>query len=172
VAVLTWIEEEFLASAAKPCEREPPSTGRMRWGFAPIIRGSHAQFTRDAPGCSRHGQRFSCNSASAITIQGEFAFMVFQESFTVKEFLRFLRRLLRQNRGRKLYLIVDAHPVHRAKLVHVWMEKHAEAIRLIRLPGYSPELNPDDMLNQDVKSSALGRKPPTVLGDLIRSVRG
>jgi hypothetical protein len=64
--------------------------------------------------------------------------MVFQESFTVKVFLRFLRRLLRQNQGRKLYLIVDGHPVHRAKLVHAWLEKHATRIRLIPLPSYSP----------------------------------
>jgi transposase len=118
------------------------------------------------------GQRFSCNVISAITNQGQMAFMVFQESFTVKVFLRFLRRLLRQNQGRKLYLIVDGHPVHRAKLVHAWLEKHAKRIRLIRLPSYSPELNPDEMLNRDVKSNALGRKRPTTLGDLMQSVRG
>src|SRR5690606_5100021 len=117
------------------------------------------------------GQRFGCNMISAITNRGALSFMVFRENFTVRVFLRFLRRLIRQQKGRKLYLIVDGHPVHRAKLVHEWLQKHEEEIRLVRLPSYSPELNPDEMLNQDVKSNALGRQRPENAADLMSRVR-
>lgn len=88
------------------------------------------------------GQRFRCNLISALTNQGALSFMVFRESFTVAVFLRFLRRLIRQQKGRKIYLIVDGHPVHRAKLVQRWLEKHKKKMRLVRLPPYSPELVP------------------------------
>ncbi|RUT05320.1 hypothetical protein DSM107010_55920 [Chroococcidiopsis cubana SAG 39.79] len=53
--------------------------------------------------------------------------------------LDFLRRLIRQC-THKVFLIVDGHPVHRAKAVHQWLEKHQDRIRLFFLPAYSPEL--------------------------------
>jgi transposase len=116
------------------------------------------------------GQRFRCNMISAITNQGNLSFMVFRESFTVAVFLRFLRRLIRQS-DRKVYLVVDGHPVHRAKLVQAWLEKHSSRISMFRLPSYSPELNPDEMLNQDVKSNALGRQRPATVVELVKLVR-
>jgi transposase len=73
-------------------------------------------------------------------------------------FIDFLRRLLRDCGGRKVHLIVDGHPVHRAKLVSGWLERHARRIQLHYLPGYSPELNPVELLNHDVKANAAGRR--------------
>ena len=85
--------------------------------------------------------------------------MLFQERFTRSVFLRFLGRLLRQS-GKKVYLIVDGHPVHRFKVVRDWVDRNRERISLYQLPGYSPDLNPDELLNNDVKSNALGRQRP------------
>jgi len=56
---------------------------------------------------------------------------------------------------RKVVLIIDGHPIHRAKLMQAWREEHQDKEEIAYLPGYSPELNPDEMLNQDVKMSAL-----------------
>lgn len=64
--------------------------------------------------------------------------------------MEFLRRLLRQS-DRRIYLIIDRHPVHRSRKVKNWVEAHEERLRLIFLPSYSPEINPDELLNQDVK---------------------
>ena len=72
-------------------------------------------------------------------------------------FQEFLTRLVRQS-NRKVFLIVDGHPVHHSKKITKWVEKNTDHISLFFLPGYSPELNPDEMLNQDVKSNAVGRK--------------
>jgi hypothetical protein len=54
-------------------------------------------------------------------------------------------------------LIVDGHQVHRSAKVRQWAEKHREQIRLIPLPAYSLELNPDEFLNHNVKQNAVGR---------------
>ena len=67
--------------------------------------------------------------------------MVFKKRFRADVFLEFLRGLLRQN-PRKVFLIVDVHPVHRAIKIRNWIEKKGNRVRLFFLPGYSPELNP------------------------------
>ena len=56
-----------------------------------------------------------------------------------------------------MFLVVDGHPVHKARSVTRWLVEHREQIRVFFLPSYSPELNPDELLKQDVKSNALGR---------------
>ncbi len=70
-----------------------------------------------------------------------------------------------------LYLIVDRHPAHLAKETRRWVEDRSGRIRLIFLPGYSPEINPDEYLNQDVKANAAGRLRPRNVDDLLRGVR-
>jgi len=77
----------------------------------------------------------------------------------------FLRRLIKHNK-QKVFLIVDGHPVHRSRQVKRWVHRHRKRIRMFFLPGYSPQLNPDELLNQDVKTNAVGRnRPPKPAGD-------
>ena len=59
---------------------------------------------------------------------------------------------------RRIYLIVDRHPVHRAGAVKKWVGTKGRRVRLFYLPGYRPDLNPDEYLNQDVKSNAVVRR--------------
>jgi transposase len=116
-------------------------------------------------------RRFGCNMLSAITNQGRLNFMVFKGRFTAQVFLEFLRRLLRQS-DRRVYLIIDRHPVHRSLKVKNWVKENEERIQLFFLPSYSPEINPDELLNQDVKSNALGRQRPANQTELMGKVRG
>ena len=97
--------------------------------------------------------------------------MVFKKGFNASVFVRFLRRLIKQA-NRTVYIIVDRHPVHRSKKVSEWLENHNSQIRLFFLPGYSPDLNPDEMVNQDVKTNAVGRKRAHTRDQLMRNVRG
>lgn len=94
------------------------------------------------------GKRIRCNLMSTISNQGKLSYMVFTQSFTAAVMIEFLSRLIRQS-NRPVFLIVLGHPVHRSKKVNAWLAQHAEQIRLYRLPAYSPELNPDELLNQD-----------------------
>jgi len=116
------------------------------------------------------GQRFGCNMISAVTNQGHLCFQIFDGSFNVKVFLGFLTRLRKQAK-RKIMLIVDGHPVHRAKLVQAWREQHRTEAEIFYLPGYSPELNPDELLNNDVKSSALRKRRPKTVTHLKADAR-
>jgi len=116
------------------------------------------------------GQRFGCNMISAITNQGRLNSMVFKECFTAQVFLEFFRRLLRQS-DRRVYLIIDRHPVHRSLKVKNWVKENEERIRLVFFPSYSPDLNPDALLKQDVKCNALGRQRPSNQTELISKAR-
>jgi hypothetical protein len=83
--------------------------------------------------------------------------------------LRLVVQRLEAERG--VYVIVDSHPVHRSGKARDWVQAQGGRVRLVFLPGYSPDLNPDEMLNQDVKANAGGRGRPRNQEDMIGTVR-
>ncbi|MER6113270.1 IS630 family transposase [Streptomyces hirsutus] len=104
------------------------------------------------PVVHRTGNRFSVNAMSAISTQGRMHFMVFTESFDAKVMCRFLTRLV-GHFDRKVHLVVDRHAAHRSKAVRAWLANHKDQVELHFLPSYSPELNPDELVNADLKRS-------------------
>jgi transposase len=90
------------------------------------------------------------NMISAITNQGKVRFMFYKENMNSKRLITFMSRLVR-DAGRKVYLILDNLKVHHSELVRNWLEKHKEKIEVFYLPSYSPELNPDEYLNNSLK---------------------
>jgi transposase len=117
------------------------------------------------------GQRFGANVVSAISNQGHLQFMVFKKAFIAKVFIEFLTRLVRQANGQKVILILDGHPVHRSAAARRWVDAHEGQIEFVFLPGYSPELNPTELLNQDLKTNSLGRRRPHSQQELIDDTR-
>jgi len=115
------------------------------------------------------GQRFGCNMISAITNRGALAFMVLQGKFRAPVFIEFLKRLLKQAKG-KLYLIVDGHPVHKSAAAKRFVADRARGCDY-PAAGYCPELNPDELLNQDCQDQRLGKSRPTTKAEMIGSVR-
>ncbi len=144
-----WLKEEY-PSIHKQAKREK---ARIFWGTIGNSYGRHGHMSV-IPGI---GQGFGCNMISAITNQGQLNFMVFKERFRFDVFREFLKRLAPQSK-RKVFLIVDGHPVHCSTKIKNWAEKNVEHIHLFFLPGYIQVLNPDEMLNQDVNSNAVGRE--------------
>lgn len=170
-AVQCWLNEEY-PTIRKQAKREK---ALIYWADGMGVRSDHQAGRSYAPkgrtpAIPGTGQRFRCNVLSALTNRGHLNFMVFKKGFTASVFLRFLRRLVKQA-GRKVFLIVDRHPVHRSKKVRQWLESNSAGIRMFFLPGYSPELNPDAMVNQDVKTNAVGRKRPRNQAQLMGGVR-
>jgi len=170
--VRRWLEEDYPA-IRKQAKREK---ARIHWGDEMRLRSDHAagrSYGRRGrtPVIPGTGARFGCNMVSAITNRGRLNFMVFKRRFRADVLLGFLKRLVRQVR-RKVFLILDRHPVHRARKVQGWLEENTHRIRLFYLPSYSPELNPDEMLNQDVKTNAVGRRRARSQKELIGNVRG
>ena len=170
--VARWLEERYPESGAARHASGRCSCGPTRWACAPTT-------ALDVPGrrsgrralVQGTGQRFGANVISAISNKGRLQFSVFKARFTAAVLIDFLTRLLRQADGQKIILILDGHPVHRAKKVRAWAAAHAEQIELQFLPGYSPELNPTELLNQDVKTNALGRRRPRSQDELIVDTR-
>lgn len=171
-AVRRWLEERYpeierrartdraeILGADESGLRSDHSAGRS-WapvGQTPVTRGT--------------GKRFRANMIAAVSNTGTLRFRVFDDRFTGAVFLDFLKRLVRDARGRKVVLIVDGHPAHRARIVRDFAAAHPDEIELHFLPGYSPELNPTELLNQDVKANALGRRRPRDVTELKAEVR-
>jgi transposase len=172
-AVARWLAEEFPAIRAQ-AKREG---GVVLWLDEMGVRSDAAAGRSWAPigqtpVIKRTGKRFGVNMLSAISNAGRLRFRLFVGSFNGPVFIDFLGRLLRDCGGRKVHLIVDGHPVHHAKLVSAWVGRHAERIELHFLPGYSPELNPVELLNHDVKANAAGRRRPRSAGELRQELHG
>ena len=116
------------------------------------------------------GKRFGVNMISAIGNDGSLRFQLFEGKFNQFVFIEFLDLLIKHHPDRKVFLIVDGHSSHRSKLVNQWVAEHSERIELHFLPGYSPDLNPVELLNHDVKANAVGRQRPRNLAEMIASV--
>ena len=117
------------------------------------------------------GQRFSLNMISAVSPRGALRFMVVKGGVGAKVFIGFLKRLMHGQR-RPVYLIVDGHPSHRAKAVKEYVESLQGRLTLFFLPPYSPELNPDELVWNDVKNNAVGRAKLEGPKDLHRAIIG
>jgi len=170
-AIARWLQHEYPAIAAEAKAEK----ATIYWGDEMGLRSDHVTGTSysllgQTPLIRATGQRFGCNMISAITNRGHLAFMVFQGKFDARLFVQFMQRLLKQAAG-KVYLIVDGHPVHRSVIAKEFVEANAEHLRLIRLPGYCPELNPDELLNQDVKTNGLGKRRPSNRSEMMSGVR-
>ena len=90
------------------------------------------------------------NMISSITNRGKVRFMLYKENMTSQVLIRFMSRLVK-GADRKVFLILDNLRVHHSKLVKAWLKEHEEEIAVFYLPSYSPELNPDEYLNGDLK---------------------
>lgn len=153
-----WMEEEY-PSIRVQANREKAT---ILWGDECGFRSDHQTGTSyskkgKTPVIPATGDRFRCNMVSAIDNSGHLYFKMFDGSFTVRVFIDFLHRLVSQSR-RKVFLIVDNLSVHKSAKVTDWVKKNSTRIRLFFLPKYSPDLNPDEYLNNDVKSNAVGRR--------------
>jgi transposase len=169
--VKRWLEEDYpeLVRTAKA------EKALILWGDETGMRSENQAGRSFAPRGKTPtivgtGKRFGCNILSAISNRGKLQFMVFTEKFTAGVFLRFLNRLIRLIR-RKIILIVDSHPVHKSRKVQEWLRAHKNELVLVFLPSYSPELNPDELLNQDLKASALYRSRPRSRMEMVQNAR-
>lgn len=155
-----WMEETYPAIRKQAQEEN----AGILWGDECGFRSDHQAGTTygkrgKTPVVPGPGTRFGCNMISAIDNRGHLAFMMYEGSLTGARFISFMRRLVKQA-GRKVFLVVDNLRVHKCDKVVKWVAKHEKAIRLFYLPSYSPDLNPDEYLNNDVKSNAVGRRRP------------
>jgi len=157
-AVEKWLNEEY----PKIKEFAKKMKATIFFGDEAGIRSDHHAGTTwgvkgKTPVVTSTGSRFGLNMISAVSAQGEFRFMVIKGRVNAPQFLEFVKRLV-HNTDRPVFLIVDGNPFHRAKTVKTFAEAHKDRFRLFHLPPYSPELNPDERVWNDLKNNAVGKK--------------
>ncbi|MGA2091583.1 MAG: IS630 family transposase [Endomicrobiales bacterium] len=156
--VAQWLTKEYprIRSLAKRVNAQ------IFFGDEAGVRSDHHAGTTWAPKgqtpvVSSTGARFGLNLISAVSAQGECRFMTVNGRVTAREFIAFIKRL-RIGMDRPVFLIVDGHPTHKAKMVQRFVASLRGSFRLFYLPPYSPELNPDERVWNDLKNNAVGRK--------------
>ena len=111
-------------------------------GFSPI---GHT------PTVSSVSRRESINMISGISLEGTCRYMCYEDTLTQQRFIQFMRLMTRARSGHKILMITDNLKVHHGKRVQKWLAEHKDKIEVFFTPAYSPELNPDEYLNQVLK---------------------
>jgi transposase len=158
--VKAWLETEFPAIKKRASKEE----AIIYFGDETGMRSDHQAGRSYAPAgktpvIKRTGQRFSVNMISAISNQGHLQFMLIDGSFNSEVFQRFLQQMIKYSR-QKIFFVTDGHPAHKTKKLNEWLADNQERIEVFFLPPYSPELNPQEYVNQDVKTNVIGKKRP------------
>ena len=107
---------------------------------------------------------------SAISKRGKLQFMLYKDSMNTDKLIDFMSRLITDCK-KKVFLVLDNLRVHHAKKVSAWLEEHKDRIELFYLPPYSPEYNPDELLNSDIKRNAGARQSPRTQAELEANVQ-
>ena len=169
-AVEKWMKDEY----PKIKKKAKSENSEIHWGDETGIKNS-SQYGRSyaprgkTPVRRTMGKRLSTNMISSITNQGKVEFMIYSGTMNADRFLKFLRQLIK-NRERKIYLILDNLKVHHSKIVKKWVEKNQRTIELFFLPSYSPEKNPDEYLNCDLKYGISEKPAPRNVDKLVNIV--
>ncbi len=105
-----------------------------------------------------NANRSKLSVISTVTNKGQMRWKVFSGALNAKILIGFMKRLV-QGRGKRVFLILDNLRVHHSKVVEKWIADNEEKIAVFYLPSYSPELNPDELLNADLKQHVAKAAP-------------
>ena len=154
-AEIHWVDETGLNSNSNYLRGYSPI------GKTPIIR--------------MKAKRFGINVISSVTNRGKMRFMTYEEGLNTKMFIQFIGRLC-IDLNRKVFVIMDNLAVHHSKKFKTWLEKRKDEIEAFYLPSYSPELNPDERLNRDLKthfhSGSLAKSKKDLKNEVVSYLRG
>ena len=157
-AVQKWLDEQYPAIKKKA----KLENAEIHWGDETGVR-NNSQHGRSyapkgrTPVKKSMAKRFSVNMISSVTNQGRVEFMIYTGNMNADRFIQFLEQLIK-SKNKKIFLILDNLRVHHSKIVKQWVENNKDQIELFYLPSYSPEKNPDEYLNCDLKQG-LSMKP-------------
>jgi transposase len=151
--VVQWLEETYPTIEVKAFREG----AEILWTDEVGVSADH----HPGMGYARQGERATMevpqphirvNQISAISNEGSVQFMTYKGMLTAAVFLEFLGRLIAGTR-RKIVLIADSLPSHKTPAVQAWVAEHQSQIEIHYLPTYSPELNPVEYLNNDMKAT-------------------
>jgi len=158
-AVRDWLRQEYPAIVA----RARRARGVIFWGDetglrADDVRGRSYAPRGQTPVVRPNQRRIGLGLISAVSNRGELRWKMLDGAIKAPVLIDFLQRLIRDAK-RKVFLILDRLPVHRAAVVRKWLARHKRQIEVSYLPSYRPELNPDEGLNADLKQNVMRKAP-------------
>ena len=128
-------------------------------GFrADAVHGKTWALRGKTPAVNRPGQRQSISAASAVNAKGAFWFATYEGGLTGDLFVELLKRLMRR-RKKPLHLVVDGLPAHKNAAVKKHVAGTEGRLTLHFLPGYAPDLNPDELVWSHAKRAGVARRP-------------
>ena len=165
-AVKQWLEQDYPDIAA----RAKAEKAEIHWGDETGLanncqHGRSYSLRGQTPVLRLPAKKERINLISTVSNQGLARFMIYEGTMNSDTLIKFMSRLIK-DAGRKIYLILDNLRVHHSKPVKKWMKKHVDQIELFFLPSYSPELNPDEYLNCDLKDGVHSKVPSHSKKDL------
>jgi len=168
-AVKKWLQEDYPAIAA----RAKTEGAEIHWGDesglrSDDVRGRSYAPKGETPVIRVNNKRHGLSVISTVTNKGQMRWKIFDGALNAGILIDFLRRLIR-GANKKVFLILDNLRVHHAKPVKAWLAEHADAIEVFYLPSYSPELNPDEMANADIKQAVTKRAPARTKLQLVKA---
>ena len=170
-AVQKWLKADYplIATRAKKEKAE------IHWGDetgiqtgANLIRGFAPK--GEKPVVRLVARKSHVSMISAITNEGKVRFMMYRSAMNTDLLITFMTRLVK-DAGRKVFLILDNLRVHHSKIIKQWLQDHQEQIEVFYLPSYSPDLNPDEYLNGNLKTIVHSGTPIRNLRDLESKTR-
>ena len=171
-AVDNWLKTEFPAIKAEARRVQ----AEIWFGDEAGVRADNHSGTTWAPVgktpvVQTTGARFGLNLISAVSRKGEMRFICIDGKVNAAVFISFLKRLI-ETSDRPVFLIVDGHPTHKAVMTRKFVESSEGKLRLFFLPGYSPDLNPDELVWNHLKNHGTGRQVITGPDQLRKLVLG
>jgi transposase len=157
--VKEWLETTY-PTIKKRAKREKAD---IYWGDettvkACDVRGRGYAPRGETPVVNRTEKKENVSMVSAITNRGKIYWKLHEGSINAEKFKEFAERLVR-GKKRKIYLILDNAKTHHSKILTGWVEENKKRVELFYLPPYSPDLNPDEHVNADVKYGVGSRTP-------------
>lgn len=144
--------------------RAKTGAGEIHWGDETAFVNTDVRGRSDAPKgrtpvtLAVGGTRQKLSMMASVTNQGKARWMIVDGNFNHEKLIEFFESLIR-DAGKKVFLILDNLGVHHCKPVKAWLAERREKIEVFYLPGYSPELNPEERLNADLKRVIRSKVP-------------
>ena len=158
-AIEKWQRETFPAIAMQARAEGAEIYFWDESGFrADTVHGKTWGVRGQTPVVQRPGQRQSISAASAVNATGAFWFCTYEGALNAELFVELLQQMMKYRR-KHVHLVLDSLPAHKTALVKKYVASTEGRLTLHFLPGYAPELNPDELVWSHVKRTGTARRP-------------
>ena len=171
-AVKKWLDEEYPAISA----RAKAEKAEIHWADETAVMNTDVRGRSYSPRGvtpttrSVWGSRQKFSMISSVNNQGKCYWMIIDGVFNADRLIEFMGSVIKDV-SRKVFLVMDNLKVHHSKPVQKWLEEHKEKIEVFYLPSYSPELNPDERLNADLKHAITTSVPRRTRQGLLKKTQ-